>query len=94
MPPHKIRQEWLALDETADPTAHSVTLQSADLIRHSFYFSTTAVSVCDVGVTAKRFMVRDNGMYGSRCSFLSNGYKLLKKSVLTKYKFYQVWNSI
>ncbi|EIF16918.1 Uncharacterised protein [Escherichia coli] len=35
MPPHKIHQEWLALDETAEVILqHSITLQSADLRRH------------------------------------------------------------
>ena len=61
MPPHKIRQEWLALDETAE-----VILQHPPTLSAILLFGATAVSVCDVGVTAKRFMVRDNGVYGSK----------------------------
>lgn len=44
MPPHKIRQEWLALDETAEVILqHSITLQSADLIRHSFIWRNRSI---------------------------------------------------
>ncbi|HFT4632593.1 TPA: hypothetical protein ACN7BE_005180, partial [Klebsiella pneumoniae] len=35
--PHKIRQEWLTLDEAAEVIRqHNITLLPADLIRHSF----------------------------------------------------------
>lgn len=44
MPPHKIRQEWLALDLTAEVILqHSITLQSADLIRHSFIWRNRSI---------------------------------------------------
>ena len=44
MPPHKTRQEWLALDETAEVILqHSITLQSADLIRHSFIWRNRSI---------------------------------------------------
>ena len=37
MPPHKIRQEWLTLDEATEVIRqHNITLLPADLIRHSF----------------------------------------------------------
>lgn len=38
MPPHKIRQEWLTLDEAAEVIRqHNITLLPADLIRHSLH---------------------------------------------------------
>ncbi|RFF13252.1 hypothetical protein DZ610_23925, partial [Salmonella enterica] len=38
MPPHKIRQEWLALDEAAEVIRqHNITLLPADLIRHALH---------------------------------------------------------
>lgn len=36
--PHKIRQEWLTLDEAAEVIRqHSITLLPADLIRHALH---------------------------------------------------------
>ena len=66
MPPHKIRQEWLALDETAEVILSTASRCNPPTLSAILLFGATAVSVCDVGVTAKRFMVRDNGMYGSK----------------------------
>ncbi|HBH5027580.1 hypothetical protein [Escherichia coli] len=44
MPPHKIHQEWLALDETVEVILqHSITLQSADLIRNSFIWRNRSI---------------------------------------------------
>jgi hypothetical protein len=38
MPPHKIRQEWLTLDEAAEVIRqHNITLLPADLIRHALH---------------------------------------------------------
>lgn len=38
MPTHKIRQEWLTLDEAAEVIRqHSITLLPADLIRHALH---------------------------------------------------------
>ena len=37
MSPHKIRKEWLTLNEAAEVIRqHNITLLPADLIRHSF----------------------------------------------------------
>lgn len=38
MPSHKIRQEWLTLDEAAEVIRqHNITLLPADLIRHALH---------------------------------------------------------
>lgn len=38
MPPHKIRQEWLTLDEAAEVIRqHNITLLPAALIRHALH---------------------------------------------------------
>ncbi|MEP8538970.1 hypothetical protein ABKV31_16890 [Enterobacter asburiae] len=38
MSPHKIRQEWLTLDEAAEVIRqHNITLLPADLIRHALH---------------------------------------------------------
>lgn len=66
MPPHKIRQEgwrWTRPQKSSYSTASRCNPPTLSAI---LLFGATAVSVCDVGVTAKRFMVRDNGMYGSK----------------------------
>ncbi|WP_323080051.1 hypothetical protein [Klebsiella quasipneumoniae] len=64
--PHKIRQEWLTLDEAAEVIRQHSTRCYPPTLSAILLVGATAVFVCDAAVTANCFMVRDNGIDGRK----------------------------